>query len=127
MDFKPRHHVQAGFPSPADEFIEGELDLNEHLIQHASDTFYVKIVGNSMKGVGIFPGDLLIVDRYLIASYGNIIIAVLNGETTVKRLEKIKDRIYLCAENEAYPDILITEEDNFSIWGVVTNVIHSLL
>lgn len=80
-----------------------------------------------MKNVGIFPGSLLIVDRSLAPSYGKIVIAVLNGEMTVKRLEKGKNNVFLCSENEDYPDILVSEEDNFCIWGVVTNVIQSLV
>ncbi len=80
-----------------------------------------------MKNVGIFSGDMLVVDRSLTPTYGKVVIALLNGETTVKRLEKNKNSILLCAENDDYPDIKVTEEDTFAIWGVVTNVIHSLL
>lgn len=119
--------VQAGFPSPTDEFSEGSLDLNEHLILHKSATFFVRVTGDSMKNIGIFPGSLLIVDRSLAPSYGKIVIAVLNGEMTVKRLEKGKNNVFLCSENEDYPDILVSEEDSFCIWGVVTNVIQSLV
>ena len=119
--------VQAGFPSPADEFSEGTLDLNDHLIRHKAATFFVRVTGDSMKNVGIFPGDLLIVDRSLTPTNGKVVIAVLNGEMTVKRLEKEKNRVLLCAENADYPDIIVTEEDSFSTWGVVTNVIHSLI
>jgi len=118
--------VQAGFPSPTDELCEGALDLNEYLIPHKASTFFVRVTGDSMTGVGIFPGDLLIVDRSLSPTYGKIVIAVLNGEMTVKRLEKEKDRILLCAENDDYSDIKVSEHDEFSIWGVVTNVIHPL-
>ncbi len=119
--------VQAGFPSPTDEFSEGSLDLNDHLIRHKAATFFVRVTGDSMKNVGIFPGDLLIVDRSLAPTNGKVVIAVLNGEMTVKRLEKEKNRVLLCAENADYPDIIVTEEDSFSTWGVVTNVIHSLI
>lgn len=119
--------VQAGFPSPADDFTEKALDLNEYLILHKAATFFVRVVGESMTDVGIFPGDLLIVDRSLTPTSGKIIIAVLNGETTVKRFEKDKKGVLLGSENKEYPDIRIAEEDDFSIWGVVTNVIHSLL
>jgi len=119
--------VQAGFPSSTDELSEGALDLNEHLVQHKASTFFVRVTGESMTEVGIFPGDLLIVDRSIVPSYGKIVIAVLNGEMTVKRFEKHKDRILLCSENENYPDFFVKEEDNFYVWGVVTNVIHSLL
>ena len=118
--------IQAGSPSPADELMEEALDLNVHLIQHKEKTFFVRVAGESMTGAGIFPGDLLIVDRALEAVSGNIIIAVLNGELTVKRLYKHQETLILCAENENYSDIKITQYDDFSIWGVVTNVIHPL-
>ncbi|HUX78639.1 MAG TPA: LexA family transcriptional regulator [Alphaproteobacteria bacterium] len=119
--------VQAGSPSPADEYSEGSLDLNDYLLPHKATTFFVRVTGDSMINVGIFSGDMLIVDRSLSPAYGKIVIALLNGEMTVKRLEKFKNRLFLCAENDDYPDIKVTEEDHFAIWGVVTNVIHSLL
>lgn len=119
--------VQAGLPSPADEYSEGSLDLNDYLLPHKATTFFVRVTGDSMTNVGVFPGDMLIVDRSLSPTYGKIVIALLNGEMTVKRLEKFNNRLFLCAENDDYPDIKITEEDHFAIWGVVTNVIHSLL
>ncbi|MBS0271663.1 MAG: translesion error-prone DNA polymerase V autoproteolytic subunit [Proteobacteria bacterium] len=119
--------VQAGFPSPADEYCEGSIDLNDYLLPHKATTFFVRVTGDSMTDVGIFPDDMLVVDRSLTPSYGKIVIALLNGEMTVKRIEKVKNRLLLCAENDLYPDIQVNEEDNFAIWGVVTNVIHSLL
>lgn len=119
--------IQAGFPSPCDDFKEGSLDLNEHLISHKAATFFVRVTGDSMTGVGVFPGDLLIVDRSLSPTSGKVVIAILNGEMTLKRLEKSKEGFTLCAENKRYGDIKVGEEDDFSIWGVVTNVIHSLL
>lgn len=118
--------VQAGFPSPTDEFSEGALDLNEYLIPHKASTFFVRVTGDSMTSIGIFPEDLLIVDRSLIPTYGRVVIAVLNGEMTVKRIEKNEDNLLLCPENDSYPIITVTEHDEFSIWGVVTNVIHPL-
>ena len=118
--------VQAGVPSPTDDFSEGTLDLNEHLISHKISTFFVRVTGDSMIGGGIFPGDLLIVDRSLAPKIGNIVIAILNGEMTVKRFEEEKEKILLCSENDKYPDIKVNEYDDFSIWGVVTNVIHPL-
>lgn len=119
--------IQAGFPSPGDDFKDGSLDLNEHLIAHKAATFFVRVTGDSMTGVGIFPGDLLIVDRSLTPLPGKIVIAVLNGEMTVKRLEKSNEGLRLCAENKKYGNIQVGIEDDFSVWGVVTNVIHSLL
>ncbi len=118
--------IQAGFPSPADNFSEGTLDLNEYLITHKAATFFVRVTGESMTGAGIFPGDMLIVDRSLTPIWGKVVIAVVNGEMTVKRLEKTKNKILLCSENDNFPDIHVSEEEDFSIWGVVTNVIHSL-
>lgn len=118
--------VQAGFPSPGDDHSEGKLDLNEYLIPHKAATFFVRVTGESMTGAGIFPGDMLIVDRSLDPLDGKVVIAVLNGEMTVKRLRNHKDSLLLCSENDLYPDIRVTEENEFSIWGVVTNVIHSL-
>lgn len=118
--------VQAGFPSPAEDYVEGKLDLNQHLIKHKAATFFVRAAGDSMKNAGIFPGDLLIVDRSLEAKAGNIVIAALNGELTVKRLKMLHGAPSLSPENSTYSDIKITKDDDFSIWGVVTNVIHSL-
>ena len=97
--------VPAGFPSPADDYIESRLDLNEFLIRHPSATFYMRVTGDSMTGAGIYPGDILIVDRAITPRHGNIIIAVLNGEMTVKRLIRQYGTTYLAAENPAYPPL----------------------
>lgn len=118
--------VAAGFPSPADDHIEAKLDLNQHLVKHPASTFFVRVEGESMLGAGIYPNDILVVDRSLKPSNGKVVIAVVNGELTVKRLEVGKGTLKLLAENVQYPSIQITEEMNFSIWGVVTNVIHAL-
>ncbi len=128
----PLYHtrISAGFPSPAEDYIDKKLDLNEHLIKHPSATFYVKVEGDSMIDAGIFSGDMLIVDRALEAIHKKIIVAVVDGEFTVKRLiikkNKEKNRILLHPENKNYPIIEILEEMEFEIWGVVTNVIHHL-
>ncbi len=116
--------IQAGFPSPADDFVDTQLDLNEYLIKHPSATFFVRVSGDSMVGAGIFDGDMLIVDRSLDAHDGTIIIAVLDGELTVKRLRKMKETMLLYPENDQYQPIEISEESDFSVWGVVTAVIH---
>lgn len=118
--------VAAGFPSPADDYIEAKLDLNEHLVKHPAATFFVRVEGESMTGAGIYPNDILVVDRSLKPNNGKVVIAVVNGELTVKRLKIGKGTLTLLAENIKYPSIQITEEMNFSIWGVVTNVIHAL-
>ncbi len=116
--------VQAGFPSPADDHLEGALDLNTHLIHHKEATFFVKAQGDSMLGAGIQQGDILIVDKYLSAKSGKIVIAVVDGEFTVKRLHKYKGNITLKAENPDFEDIKIGGTDELIIWGVVTSVIH---
>jgi DNA polymerase V len=116
--------VSAGFPSPADDFLESALDLNQHLIQHPAATFFVRTSGDSMTGAGIHNNDILVVDRSLEAKSGSIVIAVVNGELTVKRLYKNGNIMTLKAENPHYPDLEITEEMAFQIWGVVTSVIH---
>ncbi|MEL6930345.1 MAG: translesion error-prone DNA polymerase V autoproteolytic subunit [Cyanobacteria bacterium J06600_6] len=116
--------VSAGFPSPAEDYIEGKLDLNQHLIPHPLATFFVRVSGDSMLGAGIHSGDLLIVDRSLEARDGTIIIAVVNGELLVKRLNYRNQQPYLVAENSEYAELEITEAMEFQIWGVVTSVIH---
>jgi DNA polymerase V len=119
-------HVAAGFPSPADDYLEGQLDLNQHLIKHPVATFFVRVAGDSMVRAGIHPGDLLIVDRSLEVRDGRVVIAVVDGELLVKRLRQRGECVYLVAENPSYPSLLITEAMDFSVWGVVTNVIHPL-
>ncbi|MGB0935458.1 MAG: LexA family protein [Alphaproteobacteria bacterium] len=118
--------VAAGFPSPAEDYAEGRLDLNEHLLHNPEATFFVRVSGDSMIGAGIHPDDLLIVDRSISPTPGRIVIAVINGELTVKRLFRDSGKLCLMPENPDYPAIEITEEMDFMIWGVVTNVIHSL-
>lgn len=118
--------ISAGFPSPADDFIDKKLDLNEHLIKHPSATFFLRVEGHSMVNAGIHDGDLLIVDRSLKPSDQKIVVAVIHGELTVKRVE-LKDRVLkLMPENESYKPIVITDEMGLVIWGVVTHVIHAL-
>ena len=116
--------VQAGFPSPADDHLEDALDLNTHLIHHKEATFFVKAQGDSMLGAGIQQGDILIVDKSLSAKSGKIVIAVVDGEFTVKRLHKYKGNITLKAENPDFEHIKIGGTDELIIWGVVTSVIH---
>jgi DNA polymerase V len=116
--------VQAGFPSPADDHLEDTLDLNTHLIHHQEATFFVKAQGDSMIGAGIHQGDILIVDKSLTPKSGKIVIAVVDGEFTVKRLHKYKGNITLKAENPEFEDIKIRGTDELIIWGVVTSVIH---
>ncbi len=117
--------VRAGFPSPADDYIEGHLDLNTHLIKHPAATFFVIAEGDSMTGAGIQSGDMLIVDKSLQPAHGNIVIAALNGELTVKRLSRMNGQVQLLPENPNFPPINITNDHDLVIWGVVTHIIHS--
>jgi len=116
--------VAAGFPTPAEGDIEEYLDLNEFLIKRPSATFFVRASGMSMIGAGIYHNDILIVDKSIEPTSGKIVIAAVNGELTVKRLLKEKGRLFLIAENEIYPPIEVSKEEELHIWGVVTNVIH---
>ena len=116
--------VQAGFPSPADDHLEASLDLNQHLIKHPASTFFVTTSGNSMINAGINDNDTLIVDRSLEPKHGDIIIAVLNSELTVKRLYAKDNKVFLIPENQDYSIIEVNEEMDFLVWGVVTSVIH---
>lgn len=116
--------VAAGMPLPTEEYSEGKIDLNEHLLKNPEATFFVRVSGDSMIDAGIHPGDLMIVDRSLMPASGKIVIAVVNGELTVKRLFKEHGKLFLMPENPNYPAIEITEDMAFMIWGVVTNVIH---
>lgn len=117
--------VRAGFPSPADDYIETMLNLNEYLIKHPAATFLVKASGDSMVNAGIQSGDILVVDRSLEATHGKIVIAALNGELTVKRLWQQQGKVQLRAENPNFSAIEVTEEFDMVIWGVVTHVIHT--
>lgn len=116
--------VQAGFPSPADDYLEKWLDLNQLMVSHPNATFFVKVEGDSMEGAAIFSGDILVVDRSIEPSENKIVVAVVNGEFTVKRLKKKGSDLYLVAENKNYQPIKITPELDFQVWGVVTFVIH---
>lgn len=116
--------VKAGFPSPADDYIDKKLDLNEYLIANKASTFFVKVIGDSMIGAGIFPNSILVVDRSIEVTNGKIVLAILNGEFTIKRFKKIRGKIQLIAENPKYQPIEIIEEHEFEVWGVVTSVIN---
>jgi DNA polymerase V len=120
------HRVKAGFPSPADDYIEAWLDLNEHLIEHKEATFFVTASGDSMTGAGIQEGNLLVVDRAVEPRNGDIVIAVVDGELTLKRLEKRRGKIRLLAENPAYAPIEFKDGQELTLWGVVTSVIQKI-
>lgn len=118
--------VSAGFPSPAEDYIEGRLDLNRHLIKHPAATFFVRVAGDSMIGAGIHPGDILVVDRALEPQDSNVVIAVIDGELTVKRISQRQGKLFLLPDNQAYEPLEILAEMEFEVWGVVTSVIHNL-
>lgn len=116
-------YVHAGFPSPAEDYTEVSLDLLQHIVDKPHATFYVKVTGNSMEGAGIKDGSILVVDRSRPAVNKSVIIACVNGENTVKRYKKTKDGTWLVPEHPAYDPILVTEDMEFKIWGVVTYII----
>jgi DNA polymerase V len=118
--------VHASFPSPADDYKERPLDLDELVIQHPEATFYVKVSGESMKDAGITDGDVLVVDRAIDATHNAIIVAVLNGEFTVKRLHQEDETIYLVPANPLYQPVQVTEDMHFQVWGVVTYCIRKV-
>ena len=118
--------VQAGFPSPADDYVEEQLDLNKYCISNPPATFFVRVEGDSMVDAGINKGDLLVVDRSREVHSSDIVIAVINGEFTLKRLITKNNRFFLCPENPKYSSIKLTEDMEFEVWGKVTKVIHDL-
>ena len=120
------YKISAGFPSPADDHLEKTLDLNSYLIKHPAATFFVRVDGDSMINAGIHDNDILIVDRSLKPSHGKIVIAVVDGQMTVKRLHKRSGKLILMPENNHFKPIEITESMTLEIWGVVVTSIHSV-
>ena len=118
--------VPAGSPVPADDLKEADIDLNAHLVNRPGDTFMVTVKGDSMQGAGIHDGDLLLVERSREPRNGKVVVAALNGELTVKRLERSANGLRLLPENPAYQPITVPEDASFFIWGVVTRVIHKV-
>lgn len=116
--------VAAGFPSPAQDYFDGRIDLNAHLIKDITSTFVVRVTGDSMEGAGISDGDELIVNRALEPKDGSVVIAVLDGELTVKRLRITGTGVVLQAENRKYPDIRVPALSELTIWGVATRCLH---
>lgn len=121
------HKVAAGFPSPADDYIEGRLSLDEHLVSNKDATFFVRAQGNSMVGAGIFDGDLLVVDKSLTSKSGDIIIAIVDGDLTVKRLLQHGHQVILKPENPRFKDIELQEGQELQVWGVVTATIKKFV
>lgn len=118
--------VAAGFPSPADDFLEKRLDLNEYLIRNPPATFLVRVTGHSMKDAGIFDGDILVVDKSLQPVSGSFVVAILHGEFTVKTLKRRNGNDFLVPANADYPEIELTPEMGCEVWGVVTSVIRKV-
>ena len=116
--------VSAGFPSPAQDYYDGPIDLNQHLIKDPTSTFIVRVAGDSMQNAGISSGDEVIVDRSLTPRDGNVVIAVLDGELTIKRLRLSGTGVILRADNPAYPDIRVEALSDLIVWGVVTRSLH---
>ena len=117
--------ISAGFPSPADDYTEENIDLNDHLISNPFSTFFLRVKGDSMINAGIQDKDLIIVDKSLTAKPGDIIIAMIDGEFTIKRLSIRNNELYLKAENNTYPDFKFKNHIDIQIWGVVVYSIHS--
>ncbi len=117
--------IQAGFPSPADDYPTESIDLNHELVHHPAATFYGKVNGESMADEGIHDGDILVVDRSLEPVNDDLAVCSVDGEFTVKRIRFERDRVWLIPSNEQFDPILVTPENRFVVWGVVTHTIHS--
>ncbi|SVC49472.1 uncharacterized protein METZ01_LOCUS302326, partial [marine metagenome] len=118
--------VCAGFPSPANDYLEGEIDLNKYLIKNPLATFIVKAQGNCMLQAGIHSGDLLIVDRSIKPKNNSIVIASIDGDLTVKRIKVSGKNFFLNSDNKDYGNVKINNESDIFIWGIVTKVIHNV-
>jgi DNA polymerase V len=116
--------VSAGFPSPAEDYVDLKLDLNKHLVQHPAATFYVRVKGSSMQNAGINDNDMLIVDRSLEPKNNAIAVCVVNGEFTVKRLRKVKGDLFLMPENPSFKPLKVGADSGFEVWGMVAYIIH---
>ena len=116
--------VPAGWPSPAQDYFDGRVDLNTHLIKDVNSTFIVRVSGESMRDAGISDGDEVIVDRALAPKHGDVVIAIIDGELTIKRLWVETSQVILKAENPRYPNIAVASLSELSIWGVVTRCLH---
>lgn len=118
--------ISAGFPSPADDFKEIRISLDKELVKNSESTFYARVSGDSMIGAGLDDGDLLVIDRSLDPKNGKIAVCLIDGEFTVKRIKKEKDKLYLIPENKKYKPIELKEENELIIWGIVEYVIKKL-
>ena len=118
--------ISAGFPSPADDFKETRISLDRELVKNREATFYARVDGDSMIGAGLEDGDLLVIDRSLNPENGKIAVCLVDGEFTVKRIKKEKNKLYLIPENKKYKPIELKEENELIIWGVVEYVIKKV-
>ena len=118
--------ISAGFPSPAGDFEESRISLEKVVVKNKEATFYAKVSGESMKDAGLDDGDILVIDRSEELKNNKIAVCYLNGEFTVKRIQKKANKLYLKPENKDFKSIEITEEMNFQVWGVVTHIIHKV-
>lgn len=119
-------YISAGFPSPADDYLEAKLDLNKLLIRNPSSTFFARVRGTSMQDVGIHDGDILIIDKSLSPSHNSVLICFIDGEFTVKKIQKKNGDLYLMPQNKEFAPIKVDKESDFRLWGVVTYCIHKL-
>jgi len=122
----PLAHAPAGFPSPAEDYLDQHLDLNDHLVRNPAATYFIRVQGDSMRGAGIASGDLLVVDRSLSARPDHVVVAAVDGDLTVKRLKRLGRGLVLAPENPGFEPIALTGERAVEIWGVATHVIHAL-
>jgi len=117
--------LKAGFPSPADDYVEERLDLNKYLIKNPASTFFARVSGDSMIGSGIYDGDILIIDKSIQPNANSIVVCAIDGEFTIKRIKKIdKNTIYLMPDNPDFPPIKVSRDNDLIIWGVVIYSIH---
>ena len=118
--------ISAGFPSPAEDFKEARISIDQEVIKNEAATFYARVSGDSMQGAGLEDGDLLVIDRSLEPQHNKIAVCFIDGEFTVKRLKVEKDALYLMPENNKYKPLKVTEDNQLIIWGIVTYVVKRL-
>ncbi|MCQ2264775.1 MAG: translesion error-prone DNA polymerase V autoproteolytic subunit [Bacteroidales bacterium] len=118
--------ISAGFPSPAEDYLESGIDLNKELIRHPSTTFFGRVKGDSMSGAGIFEGDILVIDKSIDAKDDDIAVCFIDGEFTLKRIKKDKNAVWLVPANDKYKPIKVTADNDFLIWGIVTSIVRKI-
>jgi DNA polymerase V len=118
--------IAAGFPSPAEDYIDLALDLNKELVNNPSSTFYGRVKGSSMKDAGIHNGDILVIDKSLEPTNGKVAVCFIDGEFTLKRMKFVDKKLFLVPANEDYDPIEVTKENDFIVWGIVTYIIKKM-